>query len=209
MKKQYVLIFLSLMLIHLLVFSSSSAKENSFFTLEQENYFVQNPNVYAYFAQMYTYKKTPAQMAKEFGLTEDISRKYLKSLADIGVIKPNIEKWESAPHFLVNGVSRFSTGGPLSRKFSELMFKEHYEKIKEATMQEPEKNVFVSFSGFWLTEAEYLQYRKDLEILGEKYIDLSLRNRKSKNLNAFRISTLFNFISEWEPKVFNEVKKDF
>lgn len=209
MNKSLVLTFLSLLIFCISSSAHTDVPKKPFFTIEQEDFFSLNIPVYAYFSKIYTEGKTPEQMAKEYDLSTKTNQKYLKALENIGVIeKVNYDDLSSPLHFLVTGVSTYSPGGPLSNKFTELMLKDYYEKMLRLT---GEKNTefYLSTPGLWLTEKEYEQYKKGLKELEEKYIDVSIKTRKSKNKGAFRVSSFIGVIPKWEPHIFHEVKKDY
>ena len=201
MQKIFVLVFLFMISLPIAASNNASNKKESFLTQKQEEYFAKNLHVYAYFTQIYTYHKTPDQMAKEYGLSPETNRKYLKALANIGLIKDD----KSSPvQFLVKGISRFSANNALSKKVTDTMSEQYYEKAKE----DP-SNSTITNNGFWLTQKEYLQYRRDMLNLDKKYLITSLKNRKSDNPKAFRVSAHYVIIPKWEPTIFNDVKKDF
>lgn len=198
----------------------SSSLESDFFTAEQEKYLAQNPHVYAYFSQLYTgKKKTPDQIAKEYHLSPDISRQYLKALADIQVITTPNEDLTRPVQFLVKGVSTFKAYGPLSTKFTEDMFKQHFEKSMQLINNRQQKTgskgedskqeQYLSSGGFWLTNAEYEEYQNELEAIREKYIQVSKNNLNSKKQDAFRVSIISNAIPNWEPELFTNIKTKF
>jgi hypothetical protein len=60
-----------------------------------------------------------------------------------------------------------------------------------------------------LTEKDYEQYKKELNALEDKYIDISIENKKSKNPDAYRVSYFVGLIPQWEPRLFHEIKKDY
>jgi hypothetical protein len=101
----------------------------------------------------------------------------------------------------------YASGGPLSIKFNELILKAYNEKLLQ--LAEEKNGGFFLTAGLWITDKEYELYKKEQELLEDKYINISLKNRKSKNKDAYRISVLIGAIPKWEPSVFTEIKKDF
>jgi hypothetical protein len=209
MHQRIILIVLSIFLLCLQSPAHTEGVENPFFTLQQEKFLSLNVPVYAYFSQMYVEGKTPEQVAKEFGLSDDTNRKYLKALVDIGVIE-NVkeDQLSSSPRFLVTGVMSYSPYGPLSNTFTELRVKEYHEKVL-ALAETQNKDFYLSDSGLWMTKKEYEQYKKELKVLEEKYINIAMKNRKSKTKETFRVSSLVCVIPKWETHVFYDVKKDY
>lgn len=196
----------------LLLFGVNSiihASEKAFFTLKQETYFAEHPHVYAYFSQLYPNQSTPTQIAKKYGLSDAVNRKYLQALVDIRIIEINWEDLSVPPHFLVKGVSTFSHDGPLSKKVTKSMLKQYYEKLDRTNFQDPKNQTYTSMPGFWLAKSEYNEYRQELVALQDKYINISLKNRSTNSPNTFIVSTLNSLIPEWEPEVFTEIKNDF
>jgi len=193
---------------------NSKDHEKEFFTLEQEEYLAQHPHVFAYFIQLYTgHKKTPTQIAREYKLRFETTQKYLKTLAKIGIIEMP-KDLESSPHFLVQGIASYSADGPLSEKFTESMLNQHCQKSLELASkryhdQDSRHNLQLSFGGFWLTLEEYELYQKDLERLTEKYVTISKENVNNKKMDTIQVSIMNNSVLNWEPAIFNTIKKDF
>ena len=203
---QRIFIFILLVMVSLPIAAAehSNTQQTSFFTTKQEQYLAKNLHVYAYFTQIYTYHKTPEQMAKEYHLSNKTNKKYLKALADIEVIKKPNDTLSTPVEFLVKGTSRFSTNGPLSKKVTETMLKQYHQKA----VQEP-NSLSTSTVGYWLTQKEYEHYKREMKTLENKYITISMRNRKSNNPASFRTSVLTQIIPKWEPNIFNDVRKNF
>lgn len=208
MKKYF---FVGLILLSIFLFGhsvlSAGVEEKTFFTEKQEVYLANHPYIFAYFKALYSDKKTPEQIAKDYKLSHMVNQKYLKALSDIGVIAPP-KDLKTSPNFLVNGVCSFSAGGPLSKKLTDLQFKQHYEQTLLDTKKDNQNDIVLA-PGMWLTEKEYDNYKKEILALEDKYINLSVQNRKVNNPAAFRVSVLINTISKWEPSVFTDIKKDF
>jgi len=200
---------LALSIAFMILSARAEMAQKPFFTVQQEQFLSENIPVYAYFAQLYVEEKTPQQIAKEYGLSVETSQKYLKALEDIGVIKKTKERdLSSLPQFLVTGISTYSAEGPLSRAFTELMLKDYHEKFMTSA-GEKNTQIYLSTPGLWLTEKDYQDLQKDFNALEEKYIRLSLKNRKSKNKKAFRVSSFVGLIPKWEPGLFQDIKKDY
>ncbi len=88
------------------------------------------------------------------------------------------------------------------------MAKEYYEKML-ALVREKNTELYFSTLGFWITAEEYELYKKEMKSLEEKYINISIKNRESKNNNAFRVSSIIGIIPEWEPSIFHKVEKNY
>lgn len=189
--------------------------EKEFFTTEQEKYLAQHPHVYAYFSQLYTgHKKTPEQIAKEHQLRPETTQKYLQALAKIGIIEMPKDNLAAPIHFLVSGISSFSAWGPLSIKLTQDMLKQHYQKslslLQKGYQDQIARNdLKLNCAGIWLTSAEYKQYEKEIEALRQKYIDISKGNINAKKSEVINVSIMHNSILNWEPELFNNIKKDF
>jgi len=226
LSRNIVSVFLLLLLVSPIINSqekNSSTLESNFFTSEQEKYLAEHPHVYAYFSQLYTgNKKTPKQIAEEYQLSPKTTHQYLKALADIRVIVlPKENDLESPIQFLVKGVSGFAAYGPLSVRFTEEMFKQHFEKtMKLITKQQQEgaskkegeglqQDYFLSAAGFWLTNVEYEQYQKEIKNINEKYINISGNNLNTKKPDIFRVSIISNAVPHWEPELFTNIKTEF
>lgn len=89
----------------------------------------------------------------------------------------------------------------------EVLFEEYHKKTL-LDMKTNERENIVLTPGLWLTGKEFDNYKKEIIALEDKYINLSLKNRKANNLNAFRVSVLVNIISKWEPSIFSNIKGD-
>ena len=206
MNRFLVFIYLFVMIFGGHSWTHADISKRPFFTVKQEEFLALNMPVFAYFSELYVDKKTPDQIAKDYNLSEPTNLKYLKALEDIGVIeKVSTDKLTSPVHFLVSGVFSFSKYSPLSSKATEFMLKDYYEKFLGLAGEKNTK-FYLASPGFWLTEEEFKQSKKDLEALEEKYIELSLKNRKEKNKKAFRVSAIIGLISKWEPTIFHKVE---
>ncbi len=186
---------------------SAHAPAKPFFSQEQEEFLALNLPVYSYFSELYVgHHRTPQEIAAEHHLSDETSVAYLKALENIGLIKKEKENRLSAPvHFLVTGVSTCSAGGPLSASLTKLIITNYHDKVM-ALIDEKSRNFYWSNPGLWLTEAQYKESREELKALEEKYFNLSVKNRKSKNANAFRVSATFGLIPHWEPDVFHNIE---
>lgn len=194
--------------IHMSFSPSLSAKvpEKSFFSQKQEEFLALNLPVYAYFSELYVSHKTPQQIATQYNLSDEISLTYLKALENIGLIKKEKENRLSGPiQFLVTGVSNFSAWGALSTRLTKLMMNDYHDKIM-TLIDEKNSDIYLSSLGFWLTKEQYQKAREELKAFEEKYINLSVKNRKSKSFNAYRISAVFSLIPDWEPGVFYKIE---
>jgi hypothetical protein len=188
--------------------ANRKVEEKQFFTEKQEEYLAANPHVYAYFSQLYPNQKTPKKIAAEFGLSDEVTQKYLGALEEIGVIKKPSSSGEI--QFLVQGVSSYKAGGSLALKLTEVVLKQNCERVMNDLGSGPAKNGTSSSNvGFWLSPKEHESLKKDLAALEEKYIRLSVKNRKSTKNDAYRVSSLFVLFPIWEPSVFTEIKKSF
>ncbi len=178
-----------------------------FFTIEQEQQFLNQPEIFAYFSELYVHKKSPEQIAKVHNLSKEENIAFLKKLADMKIIQP-LSEMKTIPdkvEFLVSGVSHFRDKGALAKKYNEMAIKEYSKKLKEELDND---NVSLSTTGFWMTEEQHEAYIKDLWELDRKYVALSLENRKNGNKNAHRVSMLRGVIPNWEPTFFKKVKRD-
>ncbi|MBX9621835.1 MAG: DUF4423 domain-containing protein [Alphaproteobacteria bacterium] len=162
--------------------------------------------VYAYFSELYVSHKTPQQIATQYNLSDETSLTYLKTLENIGLIKKEKENRLSDPvQFLITGVSSFSAWGPLSTSLTKLMMNDYHDKIM-ALVDQKNRDIYLSSPGFWLTKEQYKKSREELKALENKYINLSIKNKKSKNSSGYRISALFSLIPNWEPDVFHKIE---
>lgn len=176
-----------------------------FFTIEQEQQLANQPEAFAYFSELYVHKKSPEQIAKEHNLSKEESLTFLKNLADIKVIKPlpDLKNLPDRVEFMVSGITRFRDNGAPSKKFNELSINEYFVKLKDELHN---GNVIPSTTGFWITEDQHQAFLKDLYELDQKYVALSLENRKTANKNAHRVSMIRGLIPNWEPSFFKKVK---
>lgn len=198
-------------LICLIVFNPCQAKFEDprppIYTIEQEQQFANQPELFAYFSELYVYKKSPEQIAKENDLSLDESLIFLKKLADIKIIKPlsDMKNLPNKVEFMVSGISRFRENGATLKKFYEMSINEYFVKIKE---QLHNKDDATSTTGFWITDDQYDAYLKDLYEIDQKYVALSVENRRTDNKNAHRVSLFRTTIPNWEPSFFKKVKMD-
>lgn len=178
-----------------------------FFTIDQENQLASHPEAFAYFSELYVHRKTPKQIAKEHDLNQEESLTLLKQLVDLKIIKPlsNLKNLPEKVEFLVSGITRFRENGSASRKFNELSVNEYFIKLKEELNRGGEGP---STTGFWITDDQYQAFLKDLYELDQKYVALSLKNRKTGDKNAHRISMMRVLFPNWEPSFFKKVKVD-
>lgn len=204
MKKLFTL-FLFLNLLILSAFAGFVDDRPPFFTWDQEKYLAEHPSTYAYFAELYVYKKKPEQIGKEHHLSQGENIQFLNELASIGVIQnPNLKDLSASVNFLVKGTSHFIMNGPLSKKFNRQMVNEIFNQVQADLDEEKLK---YSTLGLWITEEQQNAYFKELNELEKKYINISLQNRKNETKDARRVSAFMVLIPSWEPKFFNEIKK--
>ncbi len=181
-----------------------------FFSVEQEKFLAEHPESFAYFTELYVYKKSPKQIEKDHQLSLEENISFLKNLIAIHVIKIsneeilNNKQLPDSVDFLVRGTQHFIEKGPLSKKFDERNVQEYFKKISQGI-----KEGTLSFynSGYWITEEEHQAFLEEFDALGKKYTNISLENRKNKNPEAHRVSTCTVFIPNWEPTFFKEVKR--
>lgn len=86
--------------------------------------------------------------------------------------------------------------------YNKRLWHEERASIKENNNRE---NILLT-SGLWITEAEFDEFKKEMVALEDKYVNLSLKNRKNIHSNAFRVSVLVNMIPKWEPGLFTDVR---
>lgn len=176
-----------------------------FFTIDQEQQLADQPEAFAYFSELYVYRKNPEQIAKDHNLSKEESLAFLKKLVDIKIIKPlpDLKNLPDKVEFLVSGVTHFRENGAPSRKFDELSIDEYFGKLKEELRN---GSVKPSTTGFWITDDQHQAFLKELYELDQKYVALSLENRKTGNKDAHRVSMLRALIPNWEQSFFKKVK---
>lgn len=192
--------WLGLTLGELTTLAESRTSGNTRLSLEQEEFFAQNPMMIAYFFALKGGKQTPAQIAERYKLTPLSTRHYLKGLESQGLIRIISD---SKVKLLAERGLEWDDCGPLGRAITQKVvtnFSHHAIKTvgKSKTLQ-------MQTTGWSLTEKEFSELSVDVRALLDKYRRISHLNALSSEGKTKYISTLW-LADEWDDPMYNDIR---
>jgi len=178
-----------------LVRMSTRSKEDEFsFTLEQEEFFANNPNYYFFFRETFFQRKSLKQMEKDFNLDEKSILGYLFKLEKMGlceVLPGNAVRWN------VNGKLRWLRNGPWNQKH----LKSYVDRILELILDKRENCYNSQIGHFSISQKTYDDFKTELRRLEDKYKEIAFHDHMLNRTGNF-IPVTYNF-SVIDDDIFN------
>lgn len=170
------------------------------FTIEQETFLASHPNYLAYFYELKN-QVSPVKIEKKYQLSRASTKKYLRDLARIGLLKDDATI-DSAKVVATASVV-WDDYGPLGQVFSKEMLRLLTDRMLKQYGQN--KDAFLSLWGRHLTQENLKDLKDDFYKIEEKYRKLSEFNKKVLPLESLSQISCAVILDQWDPQVFTEI----
>ncbi len=184
----------------LIQLSSDKGPEKFYLTRDQDDFFAENLDYYAFFYVLYYQTEgSLKELQKKWGISEDDSFRYLRKLEKMGLLEllPGNEY-----KFKVSGqLNVIDDGAVINTDFVADEFVAFTRKVADHRLQ---KEYLFRLAGLQLSHSTYNQFIAEIKVLTEKYFDKGAREEvftppKDRSLYGLCIS-----LGPWAP---TELKK--
>jgi DNA-binding Xre family transcriptional regulator len=169
------------------------------FSDEQERFFAENPHYLSYFYQIRA-KKTPAQIQRQFSLSDKSTAKYVRKLKNFGLIKLEGREFVSATNLPI----AWEDDGPLGTVFSSRMIEDLVHRGISAG--QVYKKPSLDLKNFVLSKNQYQELVSAFHDLAEKYQSLSAQNSKLKKKTDVAATSLV-IVGERQFNLFEDIRE--
>jgi DNA-binding Xre family transcriptional regulator len=170
------------------------------FTQEQEEFFSKNPTYLSYLFELS--KKSPAEIEAAHKISPKSSRKYLKTLEKMDLVKILPDDQVKSK---VRGPVLWSDHGPLGATFSKAMLLQ-FASWAAKKITSPEK-MYLELHGWTLTPEQYREYQREYRTMAARYRDVSALNRQTLPKEKQEEISFLVLGDYWECPMFREIKE--